>query len=192
MGEQGATADEQGEAFGKAEDEYYKEEAYEEMSSDEEREAMTYAADYNDCITRGVDSCKRGAVQMALFYMCAMHDQNSFDPEAMCGLYMPGKIWDRRGAEPISTKVWYCGVERCEWEKEVQKHFLPEAGGASKATSSYDLERAMDSAPGKVGCGSRFRPYKKGSSMVLEVIDRSVDNVTTMYAIRAAIPPRTP
>ena len=163
MKEQGATADEQSEAFGKAEDEYYKEEAYEEMSSDEEREAMTYAADYNDCITRGVDSCKRGAVQMALFYMCAMHDQNSFDPEAMCGLYMPGKIWDRKGAEPISTKVWYCGVERCEWEKEVQKHFLPEAGAIVKAGGSFDLERALQAAPGKVGCGSRFRPYKKGA-----------------------------
>ena len=158
------------------------------MSSDEEREAMGFAADYNDCITQGVDSCKRGAVQMSLFYMCAMHDQVSYDPADKCGLYMPGKLWDRKGCEPISTKVWHCGIERCEWEKEVQKHFLPEAGGANIASSSYDLERAMNSAPGKVGCGCRFRPYQVGSSMVLEVIDRSVNDVITMYAIKRRSP----
>ena len=126
---------------------------------------------------------------MSLFYMCAMHDQVSYDPSDKCGLYMPGKLWDRKGAEPISTRVWYCGIERSEWEKEVQKRFLPEAGGASRASGDYDLELALNSAPGKIGCGCRFRPYSVGSSMVLEVIDRSVNDVITMYAIRAAIPP---
>ncbi len=47
----------------------------------------------------------------------------------------------------------------------------------------------MNAAPGKVGCGSRFRPYKKGPSRALEVIDRSVDNDNTMNTIGRATPP---
>ena len=187
LGEQGATADEQSEAFGKAEDAYYREEAYAEVSSDEEREALGFAADYNDSITQGVDSCKRGAVQMSLFYMCAKHDPNNYDQSTKCGIYMPGKFWNRKGAEPISTRVWYCGIERSEWEREVQQRLMPEAGGDS---GDYDLEVALNSAPSTIGCGCRFRPYSEGSSMVLEVIDRSTENATTMFATRAAIPPK--
>ena len=109
---------------------------------------------------------------MSLFYMCAKHDPATYDLSTKCGLYMPGKFWNRNGVEPISTRVWYCGIERSEWEREVQKRLMPEAGGDS---GDYDLEVALNSAPNSIGCGCRFRPNSEGSSMVLEVIDRSAE-----------------
>ena len=61
---------------------------------------------------------------------------------------------------------------------------MPEAGSPR---FDFNMESAM--RVHTIGCGCRLHPFKSGGSMVLEAIDKSVANVCTMYAIRAAIPP---
>ena len=43
---------------------------------------------------------------MAMYYMCNMTDQSSWDTEKKGGLYLPRKLWDRKGADPIECKKW--------------------------------------------------------------------------------------
>jgi hypothetical protein len=145
---------------------------------------MRLTADFNDQV---VHSGNKG-VEMNLFYMCTMHDTNSYDVNKKCGLYTAGKLWNRRGAAPESTKSWYCGLESTDWEKLVQDSFLLEAGAPNNNTT-LDLQDAMTRAPREIGCGCRFKPFKHGASMVLEVTDKSQKGVLVQYTIRASIPP---
>ena len=57
---------------------------------------------------------------------------------------------------------------------------------ATDETDMFNLDVALNL---KIGCGCRIRPLPKGASMVLEVVDRTVANTVSIYAIRAAIPP---
>jgi hypothetical protein len=158
------------------------------VSDDSDREDLEYAGDYNDSIARG--GAEDGHIKMTLFYMCCKRDPASWDMSSKCGIYMPGKLWNRRGAEAVKTKAWYCGAEKSEWEKLVQKHLLKEAKGNRDKAYDYNLELAFNAA--NFGCGCRFHGFKEsneGGAMVLEVIDKSQPGTVTMYAIRAAIPP---
>jgi hypothetical protein len=169
--DEGASIDAQNNAFDDCEDEFFRTEAFEDISDDEERDDLEHTLDYNDGLVRnGV----RG-VKMNLFYMCANHDPNSYDPSTRCGIYMSGKLWSRNGVEPEKTRTWYCGLERAEWEHIVQEQCLPEAG-TCKNNKPFDS-------------GCRFRPFKEVASMVLEVSDKSAPGTCTQYAIRASIPP---
>ncbi len=84
---------------------------------------------------------------------------------------------------PVSCNRWYCGVSRPDWEALIQRQI------SLKPECECNLDIAINEALKNLGCGARFRPYSRGNSMVLEVIDKSVEGTTTIYAIRAAIPP---
>jgi hypothetical protein len=141
---------------------------------------MQRSLDYNDVIA----TADKGDVQMHLFYMCAMACQKTYDPSAKLGIYMPGKFWSRKGAPPVKCQRWYCDIEKSEWAGILTRHLMPEAGGRH---TDFQLEHALEGP--NIGCDCRFHPFQSGGSMVLEVIDQSVEGVCTMYAIRAAIPP---
>jgi hypothetical protein len=157
--------------------------AFADISDDEEKEDLVHTLDYNDQIIR-----VGAGIKMNLFYMCAKHDPKCLDPGSKCGMCMAGNIWNRRGAAPRKNRNWHCGIESSEWEALLQRQLLPEAGG-SRAGKDFDMEHAREQAPLTVGCHCRFRPFKEGGSMVLEVSDKSVENTCALYAIRAAIPP---
>jgi hypothetical protein len=146
---------------------------------------MRLTQDFNDQVVHSGNKL----VEMNLFYMCTMRDMtNYYDPNAKCGLYTAGKLWNRRGAAPESTKSWYCGLESSDWCRLVQDSVFIEAG-APDNNITLDLQDAMTRAPREIGCGCRFKPFKHGASMVLEVTDKSQKGVLVQYTIRASIPP---
>ncbi len=135
MRDEGALVEAQGQAFDDAEDEFiFRKEAFAEISDDEEREDMEHALDYNDQILRG-----GAGIKMNLFYMCAKHDLESWDASSKCGIYMAGKLWDRRGAAPEKIRSWYCGIEEPEWEALVQSSSCQKQADAEPAgTLTWD------------------------------------------------------
>ena len=145
---------------------------------------MRRTQDYNDSVVHSGNT----EVTMNLFYMCAKRDNDSYDPEARCGLFMSGKLWDRRGAAPEQTKAWYCGLERSDWDALVQRTYLIEAG-APNNLRTIDLDKAMNEVQREIGCKCRFKPCSEGASMVFEVSDKSQPGTLVQYAIRASIPP---
>ena len=122
---------------------------------------------------------------MTLFYMCCKHNPADGDASSKRGIYMPGKIWDRRGADPIKTRAWYCGAEKSEWEKLVQKHLVTGAKCCRDQRKAHDYQLDLAFKSANFGCGCRFHGFKEtndGGAMVLEVIDKSVPGTCTMYA----------
>ncbi len=88
--DEGASIDAQNKAFDDCEDEFFRTEAFEDISDDEERDDLQLTLDYNAGLVRnGI-----------LFYMCAKHDPNSYDPSTRCGIYMSGELWNRNWVEP--------------------------------------------------------------------------------------------
>ena len=56
---------------------------------------MQKTQDFNDVICTAA-----GGVSMRLCYMCCRHDPNDYDVNSKCGIYMSGKLWNRKGALP--------------------------------------------------------------------------------------------
>jgi hypothetical protein len=184
MEEDGASHEAQSKAYDDIDQAFHQDSAFADYDPEEE-EHMRLTNDFNDQVVHSGNKL----VEMNLFYMCTMRDMNNYyDPNAKCGLYTSGKLWNRRGAAPELTKSWYCGLESTDWCRLVQDSVLVEAG-APDNNLTLDLQDAMTRAPREIGCGCRFKPFKYGASMVLEVTDKSQEGVLVQYTIRASIPP---
>ncbi len=183
MDEEGASPEAQSKAYDDIDQAFHQDSAFADYDSDKEEE-MRRTQDFNDQVVHSGNK----EVEMNLYYMCAKHDVNSYDHKARCGLFTSGKLWNRRGAAPEQTKSWYCGLESTDWCRRIERSFLVEAG-APNNDRTLDLHDAMTTAPREIGRGCKFKPFKQGASMVLEVTDKAQEGVLVQYAIRAAIPP---
>jgi hypothetical protein len=77
-----------------------------------------------------------------------------------CGIYMPSKFWDRKGAPATATKLrYYCGVEWAEMRRE-----LPSV--VRELEVQYG---SLKDAYWAIFCGCKYRPWANGESMVLEL-----------------------
>jgi hypothetical protein len=154
---EGATAEAQSKAYDDVEDAFFRESAFDDYSDSDVEEQMRRTTDFNDGLVHNGNK----KVSMNLFYMCAKRDQTSYDIDCKCGIYMSGKLWDRRGAAPEHTRAWYCGLEQTEWDSIVQSTYLVEAG--RPATSEPSTWKTRLTRPNRMlGASAGLGPFRKG------------------------------
>jgi hypothetical protein len=109
----------------------------------------------------GAPQPARYVEEMNRFYMCS--GKTGWNAKkncaGSCGLYMPSQYWKRIHRNPSATgQRWHCGIE---WEDVAI--YEPEL--YQRVTQNGTVK------PPDLGCGARYFPWARGSSMVVEVRD---------------------